>query len=122
MQQRDRRTAPAQKTARDRTRTRRRQSREDLPAAAALEALLSGAGTEKIPARGVLSLSHAVGNAALLEILSLNAREPETAPETMPQGALGTAPLQAPGGSPSLTQTPAFAAFSPMGEASPLMT
>ena len=117
----DRKTAPAPKTVRDRERTQQKKSRDvRAEAAAALEAILAGGSREQLPAEGVLSLSHTIGNAALSKLLALRPAGPETAAGALPRGACETAPLQWDGGAPLLAQTPDFGAMSPIGSAAPL--
>lgn len=66
-----------------------------------------------------MSLSHTMGNSALLTIYGLRAAEPETA-ESLPSGGCETEPFAWGGGEPALTEPPDFGAFAPMGEAAPL--
>lgn len=119
----DRKTEPARETAKEQKTPQRRQSREAAlsPAAAALEALLAGAGPERLPAEGVLDLSRTVGNSALLELIAARRTGPETAVRPLPEGPCTTAPADWSGSAATLTEAPVFGAMAPMGAAAPLV-
>ena len=122
MLQTDRKTDQSRQTAQDREQTRRqKQSREQRTnAALALDAILAGGSWDQLPADGVLSLSHTLGNGALLELLAMRSTGPETQTRAMPRGTCRTAPADWDGGAPVLAETPAFGAMSPMGDVSPM--
>lgn len=119
MLQTDRKTETVRQSAREQENARRERSREaQANAALALDAILAGGDWSQLPADGVLSLSHRLGNSALLTLCELRGAEPETA--RLPSGGCETKPLAWDGGEPQLTEPPHFGAFAPMGEAAPL--
>ena len=121
MLQTDRKTEQTRQTAKEEKSVRQKQSSEVQSAAAlALQAILSGGDWEQLPADGVLSLSHTMGNAALAELAALRDTGPETAGAGLPRTACGTAPMQWDTGAPLLAEPPAFGAMSPMGDAAPI--
>ncbi|MBE7004304.1 MAG: hypothetical protein E7425_08490 [Ruminococcaceae bacterium] len=121
MHQTDRRTEPAKRSAQDKDRAERKQSRESQKSAAqALEAILAGGSWEQLSTDGILTLSHTVGNSALLDMLALRSMGPEAEISSLPDGACGTAPAEWGGGEPLCVAAPDFGAMSPMGAAAPL--
>ncbi len=69
----------------------------------ALQALLLGAGAERIPAEAAAELSHKFGNSALLELLSHRAKGPELFSYRAPAAELNTRPLEWSDRGPALT-------------------
>ena len=119
--QTDRKTEQTRQTAEDRQSAQRKQNREvKTKAALALEAILAGGSWEQIPTDGVLSLSHTMGNGALLELFAMRDTGPEAQARAMPRGGCEAAPADWNGGAPALTDAPVFAAMSPMGITAPV--
>ena len=120
VQQTSRKTEPTRQKTEDRESVQRKRSRETKPAAAlALEAILAGS-WDQLPAEGVLSLSHTLGNGALLDLFSMRTTGPEAQTHPMPQGPCLTAPMRADGGEPLLADTPDFGALTPLGNTAPV--
>ena len=68
----------------------------------------------------MLSLSHTIGNSALLTLAELRGAGLETAERPLPSGGCETRLLAWNGGEPALTEAPDFGSFAPMGESAPL--
>ena len=121
MLQTDRKTGQTRQTAQDRESVKQKQSSEIRSTAAqALQAILAGGDWDQLPADGILSLSHTMGNAALAELAAMRDSGPETMTGSLPGGVCRTDPMQWDGGAPVLTAAPDFGAMSPMGDAAPL--
>jgi hypothetical protein len=119
--QTDRKTEAARQTPQDREQTRRRQSPEKQnEASQALEAILNGVSWERLPAEGMLALSHRMGNDALLSVLSLRETGPETQRSSLPGGPCPTEPMDFGPGEAATESAPDFGAFTSMGDAAPM--
>ena len=68
----------------------------------------------------MLSLSHTLGNGALLELFEMRDAGPEIQTRALPRGSCAAAPADWDGGVPALLDTPAFGAMSPIGNAAPM--
>ncbi len=86
----------------------------------ALQAILAGGSWDQLPANGVFSLSHTMGNGALLELFALRSTGLETDMRSLPRGECGTDPANWNGGEPQMMEAPDFGTFSPMGAAAPM--
>ena len=117
----DRKTETTRQTAKEQKLTPQKQRRNDaLSPAAALEAILSGANLDQLPAGSMLSLSHTVGNSALADMIARRETTPELDSRPLPQGECTAAPMEWKGGVPSLTDVPAFGDASLPAGAAPM--
>ena len=122
MQQTERKTEPTRRAPKEEEATRQNKNRSlQREAAQALEAILSGGSWEQLPMEGVLALSHAAGNSALLELAALRDSGPEEAPSSLPEGPCETSPLEMSAGEPLLADAPVFSGPSSAGASAPLM-
>ena len=121
MIQTDRKTETARQTSQDREQNRRQKNPDKRDEASqALEAILNGSSWELLPAEGMLALSHRMGNDALVSVLTLRERGPETETAALPRGPCLTEPGNWSAGEPATESAPDFGSFASMGAAAPL--
>ena len=68
----------------------------------------------------MLALSHRMGNDALISVLTLRERGPETDTMSLPKGPCLTQPGNWGAGEPATGSAPDFGSFSALGAAAPL--